>query len=94
MDAPKQAHSAQPRKRRWLPSLPAITGVALVGLVAYGLLQGGGPSSEDQQVERDRVAACWSDAARKTGSADEQRTRTAACEGLQSEFRKKYGGTP
>jgi hypothetical protein len=66
----------------------------LVGLIAYGLLLGGGPSSEDQQAGRDRISACWNEARRKEGSADQQRIKMAECEGLESAFRKKFGGTP
>ena len=80
-------------RRRWLPSPVAITGLVLVGLVGYGLMQFGGPDSQDQQEERDAVARCWSEARSPSGSAMDQRNKIAECELKESALRKKFGGT-
>ena len=90
MNAPPPLTPA--KTRRWLPSPVAVTGVVLVGLVGYGLLQFGGPSSEDQQAERNAVAACWTEARSPSGSAMDQRNKIAECELKESAFRKKSGG--
>jgi len=90
MNAP--APLTPPKRNRWLPSPVAITGVVLAGLVGYGLLQFGGPSSADQQEERDEVAACWTEARSPSGSAMDQRNKIAECELKESAFRKKSAG--
>ena len=86
MNSPEPATPA--RKFRWLPSPVAVT-----GLVLAGLLQFGGPSSAVQQAERNEVAACWAEARSPSGSAMDQRNKVAECEGKESAFRKKSGGT-
>lgn len=69
-------------------------GAALVAFTAFGAYLANTPDGQDRTAQREVIAACWEEQARKSLEPGTARLVAGACERLEADFRQKWNREP
>jgi quinol-cytochrome oxidoreductase complex cytochrome b subunit len=67
---------------------------AFVVFMIVGTIIGSSPEAQQRQKERDAIAFCWTEQARKSNTPAQARFVAGACELMERQFREKHGLSP
>ena len=74
----------------WVWGLLAVIAI-IVSVIGIGATN---PDTQERGTARRAIELCWGDQQRKSLSPSEQRAIAAACEGMEAQFKRRYGVNP